>query len=1236
VPRSRQQVFGPNARTLGTLVAVCAVLAATILGPLPRLVQASGDVGYQDGSYSGSAPTGREPQSKLWFNDGSWWASMYGSSTHRVDIHRLDWASQTWIDTGVQIDERSTSLADALWDGTKLYVVSAVSNQSYSCTPPTSGDLTMRVLRYSYNASAKSYSIDAGFPVTITTAAVQAVSLAEDSTGMIWVTWGYPSSSHGNVYMTHSTSDTAHYASPFVLPLSGVTTMECSDYSAIVAYSGNIGVMWSNQVESDMYFGIHVDGQPDTSWTRSTALSGTGWADNHVNVKSLVADPAGQVFAASKTSLNGDQCPPSSQNDSQPLVVLTWMDGTGGWQHRTVSTAHYCWSRPLVQIDPVDRQVYVFATQPAPNSSYGSGGSIMYKQTSLDNPNFDSGAGTPFISLAADPRINNVSGTKQTVSGATGLVVLAADDSTHRYVHNAISIGGPDTTPPTVTATVPTDGASNVSTSTAVSATFSEGMATSTINASTFTLIDATTSTAVPASVSYNSNTWVATLTPTAALAPNHTFAARVVGGANGVTDLAGNPMTNDATWGFTTSPPSGPLFTDGFESGNFSAWTLVKTSGDGTASVQSGVVKSGTYAAQFTESTGASSYAYARKTLAQDQNEVTVSADVQLATTGSSGKLPLLRLFDAGLTRRFSLDRANSNGALSFTDGGGTVTLSSSLALATWGHIDVHIVSGTGTATVEVKLDGTLVYSSTNRTLTAVRTLQIGNDTKKQLLTAFVDNVAVSGPGGGPAAPDTTITSGPSGTVNATSASFAFTSTVGGSSFSCTLDGGAATACTSPTTYNGLAEGTHTFTVAATANGLTDPTPASRTWTIDLTAPTISSTTPANGSTDVAPGTTVSATFNEAMAAGSITTSTFTLTDTTTSSSVAASVAYNSTTQAATLTPSAPLANLHTFLARVKGGAGGVTDTAGNPLAADVTWSFTTSAPIVDTTPPTVAVTAPPAGSTVSGTAVTISANATDNVAVDHVDFLVNGVSVGSDSSSPYSTIWDSTTVQNGPATITAHAVDTAGNSADSSVNVTVQNGGGGPLFSDDFESGTFAAWTLVKTAVDGTATVQSSVVKSGTFAARLNASSTSGSLAYVRKTLSADQTQLTITEDVQVFAEGLSTQNIPFIRIFDASGARLVGVFRQSQSGNKVYAAYGGVNHLTTGLVPLNTWVNLSVKIVSGSGNATVEVRINGTLIWQDTTATIPAMRTLQIGNDTAAQPLGLYIDNFSATTP
>jgi Ca2+-binding RTX toxin-like protein len=89
--------------------------------------------------------------------------------------------------------------------------------------------------------------------------------------------------------------------------------------------------------------------------------------------------------------------------------------------------------------------------------------------------------------------------------------------------------------------------------------------------------------------------------------------------------------------------------------------------------------------------------------------------------------------------------------------------------------------------------------------------------------------------------APSVTISAAPSGTVAVADASVAFTAGEA-AAFTCSLDGAAPTSCTSPVSYTGLANGTHTVTVAATdAAGNTGT--VSATWTVSvappLTAPT-------------------------------------------------------------------------------------------------------------------------------------------------------------------------------------------------------------------------------------------------------------------------------------------------------------------------------------------------------------------------------------------------------------
>jgi hypothetical protein len=124
------------------------------------------------------------------------------------------------------------------------------------------------------------------------------------------------------------------------------------------------------------------------------------------------------------------------------------------------------------------------------------------------------------------------------------------------------------------------------------------------------------------------------------------------------------------------------------------------------------------------------------------------------------------------------------------------------------------------------------------------------------------------------------------------------------------------------------------------------------------LTPPTVTSETPAAGSTLVCPTPAViTATFSKAMNPATINTTTFTLTAGGTS--VPGSVSYAAATNTATFTLSGSLASSTTFTATITTGA---KDTFGNALAANFVWTFTTPA---QCPPPTVTSVTPPNGST-------------------------------------------------------------------------------------------------------------------------------------------------------------------------------------------------------------------------------------------------------------------------------
>lgn len=95
---------------------------------------------------------------------------------------------------------------------------------------------------------------------------------------------------------------------------------------------------------------------------------------------------------------------------------------------------------------------------------------------------------------------------------------------------------------------------------------------------------------------------------------------------------------------------------------------------------------------------------------------------------------------------------------------------------------------------------------------------------------------------------------------------------------------------------------------------------------------------------------------------------------------------------------------------------------------------------PAPDTTKPTVAITAPANGSTVSGS-VSIAATASDNVGVTQVQFSVDTATLSTKTAAPYTATWNSATVADGQHAIKATAKDAAGNSTTVTINVTVKN---------------------------------------------------------------------------------------------------------------------------------------------------------------------------------------------------
>jgi hypothetical protein len=335
-----------------------------------------------------------------------------------VTIHRLTLATQAWVDTSVVVEGRKNASLDTLSDGNKLYVASSRG------TSKQTRDRTVRVSSYTYDAGARRYAPDPGFPVDVADGEVEAVVIDRDGVGTLWATFVLD----GRVMVTHTTGTADNWVEPYVLPVGRAATVRSgpkTDQSALVRFGGNqIGIMFSSQTNGlghgVVYWATHDDGAADRSWRLTKVFAGEKL--RQINVKPVPGDSGTRVVAAVKTS---------PRNSSRGAVVVLRLRGDGTWTSHPFNAVTDNHARPVVQVDLDHRNVYVFAESPCCGAE-----AIYVKAASLDNLTFSPGSGIRFVQPANDVDTSHPTGTKQTVGRASGLVALGVDGTADVYVHN--------------------------------------------------------------------------------------------------------------------------------------------------------------------------------------------------------------------------------------------------------------------------------------------------------------------------------------------------------------------------------------------------------------------------------------------------------------------------------------------------------------------------------------------------------------------------------------------------------------------------------------------------------------------------------------------------------------------------------------------------------------------------------------------------------------------------------
>jgi hypothetical protein len=377
---------------------------------------------HVDGTFDAAQthePTAGPAQSKLWFAADAWWAAIIDPATQELHIARLDPASQRWADTGTIVDERLHVRADALWDGTYLTIVTAGDKPSAS--------QALRISQFHYDPAVGRFAIDPDLPIALTATGVDVPVLARDSKGVLWLAYLDAT----RLIVRHSTGDVWHWspaAPPAIAGADGAVRA-----AAVIADGTQVTVVWNDVSDETLHVAQHADGVDPGTWTTSsTTVAGLRDAPGGLSIRTVVTDGSSRLFVAFETAADHS----ANANSLAPGAIVMIRDADGAWSSVQLGRVKDHLTSPILLVDERNATLVAVAFIP-------STGTIVYKQSPLDRPIFESGRGTDLIASSTDPGIQDPTSTKQVIDLAGGVVVLGADDGTGHYAHGVLASSAP-------------------------------------------------------------------------------------------------------------------------------------------------------------------------------------------------------------------------------------------------------------------------------------------------------------------------------------------------------------------------------------------------------------------------------------------------------------------------------------------------------------------------------------------------------------------------------------------------------------------------------------------------------------------------------------------------------------------------------------------------------------------------------------------------------------------------